>query len=301
MNTIAPTTADRQQDPQRRSRTRSTQKLPSWSVLCAGEAAHQRDRDRDADRGGDEVLHRQPGHLHQVAHRGLARVGLPVRVGDEADRGVPGLRRLDRRASPGVSHRCACTRWNSVQEQHRHRGERQHASGRTPPQRLLGVRVDPDQPVDDPLDPQVPLAGAAPGTCSRRTAGTPRPARATSETMKMHARPRVGLIRNAPGTAGPPPGTPSATTARTRPTRFAALTASPPPATTSHRSAEQRHGQQHECHIRHRSSPLSSSTTCDRPIPGPDHTPRPGPAPPGAGRRPLHARRGPRDGSPGNR
>ena len=55
--------------------------------------------------------------------------------------------------SPSDSHRWFCTRWNSVQEQDRDRGERQHAAGVDAPG-LLGVRVDPDQPVDAPLDPR---------------------------------------------------------------------------------------------------------------------------------------------------
>src|SRR3546814_17537036 len=33
----------------------------------------KRNRDRDAGRRRDEVLHRQPGHLRQIAHGGLAR------------------------------------------------------------------------------------------------------------------------------------------------------------------------------------------------------------------------------------
>ena len=97
MKTTAPTTAIGSRI-RTQIRTRSTQKLPSWSVLRPGEAPHQRDRDRDADRRRDEVLHRQTGHLHQVAHRRLTRVRLPVGVRDEADRGVP---RLIRHAPPG--------------------------------------------------------------------------------------------------------------------------------------------------------------------------------------------------------
>src|SRR5262249_61829343 len=42
---------------------------------------------------------REPGHLGEVAHGGLARVSLPVGVGDEAHRGVEGgVRRRVREA-----------------------------------------------------------------------------------------------------------------------------------------------------------------------------------------------------------
>ena len=88
MNTIAPITAIGSRI-RNVIRTRSTQKLPSAGVGLTGEPAHHRDRDRDADRGGDEVLHRQAGHLGEVRQRVLTRVRLPVRVGHETDRGVP--------------------------------------------------------------------------------------------------------------------------------------------------------------------------------------------------------------------
>ena len=81
----------RHQQPDQR-RVTSTQKLPSLSVLDRMKPADQRDRDHDADRGGQEVLHRQAGHLDQVAHGRLAGVVLPVRVGHERGGGVPGQR-----------------------------------------------------------------------------------------------------------------------------------------------------------------------------------------------------------------
>ena len=49
-----------------------------------------------------EVLHRQAHHLGEVAHRRLAAVGLPVRVGHEADRGVERQVRHHRRHVGGV-------------------------------------------------------------------------------------------------------------------------------------------------------------------------------------------------------
>jgi hypothetical protein len=64
--------------------------VPAGTV---GEGADERHGDRDADAGGDEVLHRQPGHLAEVGHGGLAAVELPVRVrherGDGVERHVP--------------------------------------------------------------------------------------------------------------------------------------------------------------------------------------------------------------------
>ena len=68
--------------------------------LGAGKAADQRHRQGKACGGGEEVLHRQPGHLREVAHGGLAAIGLPVRVGDERDGGVEGEIRREGRRSP---------------------------------------------------------------------------------------------------------------------------------------------------------------------------------------------------------
>ena len=140
-------------------RTRSTQKLPSSPVLRAGEAAHQRHRHGHADRGGDEVLHRQAGHLHQVALGGLAGVGLPVGVGDEADRGVPRQRRRHRRGGVvEVQRQLALHQLEDEQEQDADRRERQHAAGVGAPG-LFGLRVGADQPVDRRVRPGCPCAG----------------------------------------------------------------------------------------------------------------------------------------------
>ena len=51
---------------------------------AAREAADHRSEHGHPERGRDEVLHRQAGHLAQVRHRRLAAVVLPVRVRDEA-------------------------------------------------------------------------------------------------------------------------------------------------------------------------------------------------------------------------
>ena len=54
----------------------------------AREGAHERERHREARRGGQEVVDGEAEHLREMTHRRLAAVVLPVGVGDEADRGV---------------------------------------------------------------------------------------------------------------------------------------------------------------------------------------------------------------------
>src|SRR5208337_4698966 len=66
---------------------------------AACEAADKRNRKRNAGRRRNEIMDRKPGHLYQIAHCAFRRVGLPVRIGDEADRGVEGeVRRYSRQS-----------------------------------------------------------------------------------------------------------------------------------------------------------------------------------------------------------
>jgi hypothetical protein len=83
---------DGQQDAQHRAHQVDPE-VAQIAGAIAGEPAYQGDRHRHADGGRDEVLHRQAGHLHQMALRRFAGVGLPVGIGNEADRGVPRQRR----------------------------------------------------------------------------------------------------------------------------------------------------------------------------------------------------------------
>ena len=78
---------DGKQDPDRDARQVHPE-VPEPVGVGAGQASDERDGDGDADSGGQEVLHRQAGHLCRVPECRLTGVGLPVRVGDEADRGV---------------------------------------------------------------------------------------------------------------------------------------------------------------------------------------------------------------------
>ena len=149
---------DRQQDAERAA-DQVDPEVAQVAGAFAGESAHQRDRDRHADRGRHEVLDGQAGHLNQVALGRLTGVRLPVRVRDEADRGVPGQRRGHRcRGIVEVQRQLALDQLEDEQEQNADRREGQHAAGVGAP-RLFGLRVGPDEPVDHPLDAGV-LVGA---------------------------------------------------------------------------------------------------------------------------------------------
>ena len=203
MSTIAPTMEN---GSKMRSvpRTRSTQKLPSSPDRGAGEPAHQRDGHRHPDGGGHEVLHRQTGHLHEMALRRFAGVGLPVGVGDEADRGVPRQRgrQLGGRVVQ-VQRQRVLDQLQDEQEQNADRRERQHASGIGPP-RLFGARINADQPVDHSLDGRILFRGVHPIHVVAQAAHARPPARITSTARKMTPA-VVVLTRTSPGTAARPP------------------------------------------------------------------------------------------------
>ena len=202
-------------------RVRSTQKLPIVAVALppsrlsrhpVGEPTDERDGDGNAHGRGQEVLHRETGHLGDVRHRRLARVRLPVRVRDEADRGVPGQRGADagelRAARIG---QVGLDPLDQVEDKDRYRGEREHGS-RVHAPRLFAVGVHADRFVDHAFDASV----FAPGdhamhvvaewlvyqrkrddesddeqdACGRRI----------HQILRCVAEPR-GVIRNAPGTS----------------------------------------------------------------------------------------------------
>ncbi len=62
--------------------------IPDGLHLAASDPANEGNRKRNAYRRGNKVVIGKPGHLREIAHGGLARVGLPVRIGGERGRGV---------------------------------------------------------------------------------------------------------------------------------------------------------------------------------------------------------------------
>jgi hypothetical protein len=107
------------------------------------------------DRAGQEALHRDAGHLHQVARRRLTPIGLPAGVGHKADRGVPRQRRrhLGRRVMQ-VQRQLVLEQFEEEQDQNADRRERQNAAGICAPS-PFGFRVDADDAINGLLDFQV--------------------------------------------------------------------------------------------------------------------------------------------------
>ena len=126
--------------------------IPDARDLVPREAANDSDRSGDAHRRGGEVLHRQRSHLHQVAHRRFGRVGLPVRVGEEADRGVVGQVRRNQLAAEAlrIERQVALQPLQRVDEQESENAECQHASRVVCPA-LLRVLPDAAELVDQAL------------------------------------------------------------------------------------------------------------------------------------------------------
>ena len=117
----------------------------------AGESAHQRERHREAGRRRQEVVHGEAEHLGEIAHRGLAAVVLPVRVGDEAARGVEGELGRHGVEAARIQRQKVLQPLQGVerQEAHDRKGDHRHRVGEPV---LLTLRIDAGQAVEPPLD-----------------------------------------------------------------------------------------------------------------------------------------------------
>ncbi len=112
---------------------------------------HQRNRDRYPDRGRNEVLHSQPHHLREMAHRRLARVVLPVRVRHKARRRVERQRRGHAGDVRRIQRQHTLHSLEQVQADNRHSAEREHRQRVHIPW-LLPARIDARRAIQHPLD-----------------------------------------------------------------------------------------------------------------------------------------------------
>lgn len=126
-----------------------------------GEAAYECHRHGHADRGGQEVLHREAAGLHDVAHGLFAVVRLPVGVGDEGRGGVERLVRVDRGEAQRTGQR-PLHPLHQVQEENAHRGEGEDSAQIGGPAHP-GGRVGADGLVYPLLRAVVLLGGVDPG------------------------------------------------------------------------------------------------------------------------------------------
>ena len=152
---------ERQQDVDGRAREIDPE-VADGGGRASRERTDKRHQDRHARRRRQEVLHGQRGHLREIAHRALAAVPLPVRVGGEAHRGVERGIRRDRTEPLRVERQHALQALQRVDDQHAGRVEEQHRRGVRLPAHLLrgphpGQAVDqPLEPAEHPLEPERP-------------------------------------------------------------------------------------------------------------------------------------------------
>ena len=109
------------------------------------EGADQRDGERDAGSGGHEVLGGERRHLGEIAHRALAAVVLPVGVGGEADGGIEGEVRGDRRHARRIERQHRLEALQRVDQQEARGIEQQHGDRIGEPV-LLARLVDAGEP-----------------------------------------------------------------------------------------------------------------------------------------------------------
>ena len=139
--------ADEEQGDQQRDRQQHIQRdaeqigpgVADGLAGAAGKGADQRKGHGDAGGGGDEVLHRQPGHLAEIAESAFTAVGLPVGVGDEADGGVECQIPGEAREALRVERQRALRHQQGEQQRQAEQVERQDRQRVLPPVHLGGA------------------------------------------------------------------------------------------------------------------------------------------------------------------
>jgi len=101
--------ADRHQDISVQ-RVTSTQKLPMVRIDDREKPRISATASAMAGCRRQEILVRQPQHLHEIGQRAFAAVILPIGVGDEADRGIEGKILATADCSAGLNGNTACSR-----------------------------------------------------------------------------------------------------------------------------------------------------------------------------------------------
>ena len=96
-------------------------------------------------------MHGEPGHLGQIAHGRLGRVGLPIGVGDEAHRRVEGEIGADRVEMLRVEGQNRLQALQGVKRQEAHKAKGQHGKAIADPTLLLTL-VYTAQRIEDALN-----------------------------------------------------------------------------------------------------------------------------------------------------
>ena len=125
--------------------------IPDRLGGAAGKAPDERNRECDAGRGRNEIMHGEPGHLGQIAHRRLGHVGLPIGIGDEAHRRVEGEIGRDRVEMLRVERQNRLQALQGVKSEEARKAEGEHGEAIADPTLLLTL-VDAAQRIEDALD-----------------------------------------------------------------------------------------------------------------------------------------------------
>ena len=237
------------------ARVRSTQKLPSRSVLVRAKPRTTAIATAMPIAGGDEVLHRQAGHLDEVAHRRLAAVALPVRVGHEADRGVPRRARLDG-GHPVVQRQPGLHPLQEVEQRARRRRRRPARCAGRSASAARCRRPRPTARYTSRSTRQCFVGGEHPGhvVAQRPVHRGQRRARAGANCSQPAA---AALIRTAPGRAGTPAGRATSAGGDHQPRRRRPRSQPLHPAHRQRQQPEDHQRQHHEDHVGHAAHPRS--------------------------------------------
>ena len=138
--------ADRQQHVERAARDIDPE-VADRTHRVPREAANQCHGKHDAGCSRQIVLVGQAEHLHEIRHRAFAAIGLPIGVGDEADRRVEGQVRRHRHLPCRIERQPSLKAQQRV-EQHKAAGMEQQHADRVSDRVLLAALVDAGDLVD---------------------------------------------------------------------------------------------------------------------------------------------------------
>ena len=95
--------------------------------FAASDAANQSDGDGNADRCAEEIVIGEANHLGEVAHGGFTGIGLPVGVGGEGGRRVPGQQGTHAGKVLWIPGEVKLETLDEVSQQQRGEAEEQHS------------------------------------------------------------------------------------------------------------------------------------------------------------------------------
>ena len=175
--------------------------------LAARNAANKGNGECDSNRRGNEVVIGEAGHLGEVAHRGLAGIGLPVRIRGKRRSGIEcHMLGRDCRQMLRIEGQHALHALEEIQKQHGNRTEQQHGGRIFRPAHFV-LFIDAGESIEQAFDrPQHgiqkrALAGKDPSHKNPHRLGNGEDQRQEHEDLKPTVDRHIRSIKTSPDAA----------------------------------------------------------------------------------------------------